>query len=289
MQYHRRQGFTLIEIAIVIVIISLIVAGVLLGRDMIRAAEFRKIQKQYEEISSGVHAFRDKYHCWPGDCPNATTLFGAASDCPDRSGATLGTPATLTNDTIRLITCNGDDDGRIDANNTLYETTTFWQHLGAAELIGGSFTGGFMSASPTLRSLYNVPPVAAFSSQQFYWVAVDGDNSVWVNSIDATVTAALTSEHVGTILMVRGNAGTADVQYPMSPHEQQSYENKFDDGSPVKGRVRQMRSFGGTAPHCTDAPDETATDAANVNAQYLANDATYKNVPACAPTYINVW
>ena len=63
-----RSGFTLIELSIVLVIIGLIIGGVLVGRDLIHAAEIRKTIKQTEQFDAAINTFRNKYNCLPGDC-----------------------------------------------------------------------------------------------------------------------------------------------------------------------------------------------------------------------------
>ena len=65
------RGFTLIELSIVLVIIGLIIGGVLVGRELIAAAEIRQQIGQIEKYNTAVSTFRLKYNCLPGDCLNA--------------------------------------------------------------------------------------------------------------------------------------------------------------------------------------------------------------------------
>src|SRR4051812_29331815 len=78
------QGFTLVELSIVLVIIGLIVGAILVGRDLIHASELRSQISQIEKFDTAVHAFQLKYGGIPGDLPAASaSAFGFAA----RSGA----------------------------------------------------------------------------------------------------------------------------------------------------------------------------------------------------------
>ncbi len=80
------KGFTLIELSIVLVIIGLIVGGVLVGQDLIRAAGVRSTISQIEKYQTAVNTFRGKYGYLPGDIPpSATQQFGFTVDA-GRSG-----------------------------------------------------------------------------------------------------------------------------------------------------------------------------------------------------------
>lgn len=68
----EKQGFTLIETAIVMVVIGLLVAGVAVGRDLIRAGQIRASIRQIEQLDTAISTFRNQYDCLPGDCINAT-------------------------------------------------------------------------------------------------------------------------------------------------------------------------------------------------------------------------
>jgi prepilin-type N-terminal cleavage/methylation domain-containing protein len=76
----RMQGFTLIELSIVLVIIGLIVGGVLVGQDLIRAAEVRATISQIEKYNTAANTFLGKYGYLPGDIkdPDASN-FGFIS------------------------------------------------------------------------------------------------------------------------------------------------------------------------------------------------------------------
>ncbi len=80
-----KSAFTLIELSLVIVIIGLVVGGVLVGRDLIKAAEIRAQISQIEQIETAYNTFKIKYNCFPGDCPNATDFFGTT----DANGNTV--------------------------------------------------------------------------------------------------------------------------------------------------------------------------------------------------------
>src|SRR5579884_85366 len=63
-------GFTLIELSIVLVIIGLIIAGILTGRDLIDAAAQRAQITQIERYNTAVRTFQNKYGYIPGDIPD---------------------------------------------------------------------------------------------------------------------------------------------------------------------------------------------------------------------------
>lgn len=72
-----KEGFTLIELSIVLVIIGLIVGGILAGQDLISAASIRAQISQIEKYNAAVRAFQGKYGYLPGDIPDPTaSSFG---------------------------------------------------------------------------------------------------------------------------------------------------------------------------------------------------------------------
>lgn len=101
----HRHGFTLIELSIVIVlvIIGLLVGAVLVGKDLIRAAELRSIASDKEIFRTAVYSFTTKYNAVPGDFTAAQTMWGAAASCTTAQTTTA--------------TCNGDGDGSIERRN----------------------------------------------------------------------------------------------------------------------------------------------------------------------------
>lgn len=120
-----QSAFTLIELSITLIIIGLIVSGILVGRDLIFAAEVRQQVSQIEKFNTATHTFKLKYDCLPGDCPTAENLGLGVSGNP---GA------------------NGDGNGVFDisAAGTMFdspETVNFWYHLYKANLIGDVVPG----------------------------------------------------------------------------------------------------------------------------------------------------
>ncbi|MGE0080945.1 MAG: type II secretion system protein [Thiohalomonadaceae bacterium] len=114
----KQTGFTLIEIAIVLVIIGLLLGGIVKGQEMIDNARIRNLRADFEGIASAVHAYRDRYQRLPGD-----------DDRADRwTGATAGDGDSYLEDRNDAF-----DVGPMGA----HERRWFWQHLRVAGLLKG--------------------------------------------------------------------------------------------------------------------------------------------------------
>jgi prepilin-type N-terminal cleavage/methylation domain-containing protein len=85
-QHTALGGFTLLELSIVLVIIGLIVGGILVGKDLIKAAELRNTASNFEKLKSAINAFRIKYNGVPGDMPNATDYWPALGVAANGNG-----------------------------------------------------------------------------------------------------------------------------------------------------------------------------------------------------------
>lgn len=108
---RRQSGFTLIEIAIVLVIIGLLLGGILKGQELITSARVRNIIAQLDGTKAAVYGFQDRYRALPGDFSAATTQISGATE-------------------------DGDGNGVIDAT----EAIAVWDHLSHAGFINGTFT-----------------------------------------------------------------------------------------------------------------------------------------------------
>lgn len=113
---HSQSGFTLIEIAIVLVIIGLLLGGVLKGQELINSAKVKNLATDFKNIPVFIYGYQDKFKALPGDDKAATTHVTA--------------------------TTNGDGNGVINGNwndpaATLSEAVNFWQHVRLALLAPG--------------------------------------------------------------------------------------------------------------------------------------------------------
>jgi prepilin-type N-terminal cleavage/methylation domain-containing protein len=118
----KKQGFTLLELSIVLVIIGLIVGGVTVGSELIRSAKLGGVQKDLNAYSAAINTFKLKYNALPGDMTNAGTYWPTCD----------ATPAN----------CNGDGDGRIEfTSGTVNEGIRAWQQLGASAIVPSAFPG----------------------------------------------------------------------------------------------------------------------------------------------------
>jgi prepilin-type N-terminal cleavage/methylation domain-containing protein len=119
MQRHQ-TGFTLIEIAVVLVIIGLLLGGVLKGQELINSAKVKNLATDFRNIPVFIYTYQDRFKALPGDDANAATHI---------NGTNATTTATLGNGIIN---------GTWNDTTTASEAFVFWQHVRLAGLLSGS-------------------------------------------------------------------------------------------------------------------------------------------------------
>src|SRR4051794_507674 len=98
----RAQGFTLVEIAIVLVIIGLLLGGILKGQEMITQAKIKTPIADFSGIPAAYYGSQDRYRAIPGDGPNAAGRWAAAGTLP---AATAGNGNGVVAGTYNLSPC----------------------------------------------------------------------------------------------------------------------------------------------------------------------------------------
>ncbi|MBV8939233.1 MAG: prepilin-type N-terminal cleavage/methylation domain-containing protein [Alphaproteobacteria bacterium] len=236
----RRDGFTLVEFAIVFTVIGLIIGGLLVTRSLIRQAELRAVIAEADRYTKAIGEFKTKYNALPGDMYNAEDFWGSDAGCPN-------TPSSSTPHTA---TCNGNGDGQIDPypNNTfVYEEYRAWQQLADAQLIDGTYSGTVGSAS-TCDTVPGVnTPVSKLpgnTSYLNYFNAPNGDANVYPMT--------------GHVFSIAAGYPTPPVGCPYYPiltgAEALSIDTKLDDGVPGAGKIRTWKP---AVTQCADNADPT--------------------------------
>jgi len=130
---RNQSGFTLIEIAIVLVIIGLLLGGVLKGQELINSAKVKNLANDFKNVPVFIYGYQDKYKALPGDDRSVDTHLGANAAC---AGGTC--PIPLSNTTAG----NGVINGKWNSSTQTDETYLFWQHVRLAGFGPGSTTVG---------------------------------------------------------------------------------------------------------------------------------------------------
>lgn len=119
----NQKGFTLVEIAIVLVIIGLLLGGILKGQEMITQAKIKNVIADFSGISAAYYGYQDRYRAIPGDDPNAATRW---------AGAAISATA--------LEPGNGRVQGKYNSTATGDESRLWWDHLRRAGFVAGTGT-----------------------------------------------------------------------------------------------------------------------------------------------------
>ncbi len=244
------QGFTLVELSIVMIIIGLLIGGVLKGQELIENARAKNVVSFLKSVQSANNTFQDSYKNLPGDSPYARNLIPNCNDS--------------------VFCLNGNGNGYIASNGsdqytwqtpiltgpepTRGESIQFWKHLALADLIGGIQP----SADPAVPEFGKTNPASAFGSGGFemYW--------------DGSTTLHPTGIHIVRLSASGALTGDSTVD-GITPRQAAKIDQIMDDGQPNSGSV--FANYGAISDSCKIG-GAGATD----NSQY--NSSTTSN--ACA-------
>lgn len=136
MQLSKQKGFTLVEIAIVLVIVGLLIGGVLKGQEMITNAKLKRVESDNAGLAAAMFSYQDRYLQLPGDDSDAENRFTVYA-----AGDPVNGDGTGTIDGVWSVASTGDITAALTS-----ETNMFFAHLRAAGLIPG---GGIDDTKPT--------------------------------------------------------------------------------------------------------------------------------------------
>lgn len=145
---RRQQGFTLIEMAIVLVVIGLILGMVYKGRQLVASAKVKNSQAGYNKVLAGMNTFYDRYGFFPGDGCN---------------GYTAGEP----------MTCTSTKNGLVYPTDTNDNTAAFFDLMTSTEILTEADT------KSSLGSDWN-----ATGDVNATWIYVDGADLRLVCDLD---------------------------------------------------------------------------------------------------------
>lgn len=234
---HRQseQGFTLVELAIVMVIIGLLIGGILKGQELIANARISATVTQLKGLDAALNTFEDKYNARPGLMGDAATrLPGCATPCANVTGNPTGYGAVGTAPTAV-------GDSKVQA----------FIHLSAADLISGIDATG-------------ATPVAFGKALP----AAKAGGGMWIGTASG-VADGITSGRLTpgfTYAALNGSvANLADTTGVITGTSAAQIDRKLDDGQPRTGSVQ---ASGGT---CVLAGPPAAYDeAAGANCVMVA-------------------
>jgi prepilin-type N-terminal cleavage/methylation domain-containing protein len=226
-----RKAFTLLELAIVVVIIGLLSGVIVAGKSYIRNASLTSTISEAKFYQNAFNQFQTRYQALPGDFRNASTIWSAA--------------------------LNGSGNNFIDANDERFKV---FQHLSLAGFIEGSYTGVAGSAGASAALLGRNIPEAPVSNVGYHFFSSSGDGFL-------TGDTSYYWGQYGVVLAIGRmipNTNTLPLLSFLSPREAFQLDEKFDDGRPGIGWIRTRTAV--SLPNCVS--NNAYTD--QVNASYLA-------------------
>ncbi len=215
-----KNGFTLVELAIVLVIVGLLVGGTLAGQSLVEQAKIHKQIRALRELDLAVNTFRSKYGSVPGDVNNS--FFPPGNTFCNHALYYGG----------QALDPQGNNDGVIDAIGSS-ENVCVWPQLYASGLY---LAQGLRELSTVDASNNPTPPQDIDFSAGISW-----DYAVWpaYDGAKMTITSYLGEAFpLKNAVFVRGLSNTFPNSEVLTGAAAYSVDQKLDDGKPESGIFR---------------------------------------------------
>jgi prepilin-type N-terminal cleavage/methylation domain-containing protein len=197
----RAAGFTLIELAVVLMIMGFLLGCALKGQQLNEMAKVKELTIDFRNVPTLVNTYKDIYHAWPGDDPDVSDHLGAS--------ATACSPAS----TAKCAPGNDVIDGAWTDTTVASESFLFWQQLRLAGLANGS--------TDTSRGAAYLPTNALGGM-----MGVQGTRNF--TTITKTSTGASNPMRGDYVVCSKGIPGKIAAQL----------DSRMDDGNPDTGALR---------------------------------------------------
>lgn len=221
MKIQSENAFTLLELSIVLIVVSMIAGAIFVGSDLIREAEINSVVADMQKINNSYQQYRQKYKAVPGDHAKAFDYFGTdcAADADD---------------------CNGTGDlDLVDEPNSreFGEKLMFFRHLFLAKMFDQDLTGATNNSSgsePAILIETNAPYISFLGST--LWPQSNSKTNYFLYGGAGLVGARA---NILTISKYdHGDDQSVDPRYSsLTPEIARRIDSKLDDGEPGTGAV----------------------------------------------------
>lgn len=279
----QNRGFTLLELAVVLVVIGLVTGSIFVGRDLIRASGINSTVAQLNKFNSAAYAFQSKYGYLPGDIPGTkaytfnlyyiTGSLAGAIGCGDANDIIEGWNTTPW----------------VGGANFAGEVVMFFLHLSQAGLIDGMYGAGgahvTISGATTTGGSYSggQPPTVTSNStyvNEILPAAKLGNGNFFTVGSSATINYYILTG----VNQVKASADLVSTNN-ITPVEAVMMDKKIDDGLPGSGTVFALDTV--TTPISSGNGTEVTNMSANncidaTGKYYNTGSSTYANTMNCS-------
>lgn len=243
----NRKGFTLLELSIVLVIISLIIGGIIQGQQIIENSKIARITSEVNEIKAAFNNFKIKYNAIPGDMDNASSIWATAE--------------------------NGDGNGSVVKYYDDYgEELLFWRHMSLAGVYPGNYKGSYPDDGSGYINIGIQQPGSKFRGNATY---------SYYNPSDVPDLGLSVFTKSGNVLELGGcpaiSVWSTKFRFCsngiMSGQQAENLDKKMDDGVASTGYMMGVNGL-----------TSLATNTAGCSANYTSSSASYtvnSQIEAC--------
>ena len=188
---NKQNGFSLIEIAVILVIIGLIIGGAVTGSSLIEKARLQSVTQEFGQISTAVQAFKGSYNGLPGDLGNGASFFTGSCQSGNGDG--------VISDVI------------VGGSSTI-EAYCAWNHLAISGTLSGhlhnNYQGTYVDVGNTSPVLGKDIPESKLQGAGYFFHSYNNKNYVVLSAITTSTnpTAIITPRQALTITKKIGPA-----------------------------------------------------------------------------------